>query len=110
MKNIGKIVTLFSRLEHNGLLPKLQSVAAFGKSKEKKKDSGREIVGLDDDSDVEEITSKKPGQRAKAEEKELKNEIIELEKTFENLDLDNSIGGGSINSTYRKPLNRGLYR
>ena len=39
----------------------LKSVAAFGKSKEKKKDSGREIVGLDDDSDVEEITSKKPG-------------------------------------------------
>jgi len=100
----------FSRLEHNGLLPKLQSVAAFGKSKEKKKDSGREIVGLDDDSDVEEITSKKPGQRAKAEEKELKNEIIELEKTFENLDLDNSIGGGSINSTHRKPFTRGLYR
>ena len=61
MKNLGKIVTLFSRLEHNGLLPKLQSVAAFGKSKEKKKDSGREIVGLDEDSDVEEITSKKPG-------------------------------------------------
>ena len=56
------------------------------------------------------IYTVKPGQRAKAEEKELKNEIIELEKTFENLDLDNSIGGGSINSTYRKPLNRGLYR
>ena len=53
----------------------------------------------------------KPGQRAKAEEKELKNEIIELEKTFENLDLDNSIGGGgSINSTHRKPFTRGLYR
>ena len=53
----------------------------------------------------------KPGQRAKAEEKELKNEIIELEKTFENLDLDNSIGGGgSITSTHRKPFTRGLYR
>ena len=57
------------------------------------------------------IYTLKPGQRAKAEEKELKNEIIELEKTFENLDLDNSIGGGgSITSTHRKPFTRGLYR
>ena len=57
------------------------------------------------------IYTVKPGQRAKAEEKELKNEIIELEKTFENLDLDNSIGGGgSITSTHRKPFTRGLYR
>ena len=57
------------------------------------------------------IYTVKPGQRAKAEEKELKNEIIELEKTFENLDLDNSIGGGGgINSTHRKPFTRGLYR
>ena len=95
-------------MEQNGLLPKLQSVSAFNRNKEKKKDGERKIVGLDEDSDTENDakTAKKPGVRAKNEENELKNEIIELEKTFENLDLDNSIGGTNV----RKPFSRGLYR
>jgi len=98
----------YQRLEQNGLLPKLQSVSAFSRNKEKKKDGGRKIIGLDDDSDAENDskTAKKPGKRAKNEENELKNEIIELEKTFENLDLDNSIGGANV----KKPFTRGLYR
>ena len=83
-------------------------MSAFSRNKEKKKDGGRKIIGLDDDSDAENDskTAKKPGKRAKNEENELKNEIIELEKTFENLDLDNSIGGANV----KKPFTRGLYR
>ena len=83
------------KLEQNGLLPKLEASPA-------KKAKGRNsIVGLEDeDDDFQPL--RKP--KKKDEEKELRNEIIELEKTFENLDLDSSI---------KKPkpmMTRGLYR
>ena len=94
-------------MEPAGILPKLSAVSAFGSKSKLRDKNGRKIVGLEDDSDVEEdITTTKKGKRAKNEENELKNEIIELEKTFENLDLDNSIGSTS----HRKPFTRGLYR
>ena len=70
------------------------------------------VSGLeDDDSDIEALDSqsnqnsyKKKGQKKKDEEKELKNEIIELEKTFESLDLDNAYSNNT------NPRTRGLYR
>ena len=71
------------------------------------------IIGLDDDEDSEPEDSRpwpagpKKGKRAKDEEKELRNDIIELEKTFDNLELDNNIVS---TSTTLKKNNRSLYR
>ena len=63
-----KNVIHFIRLEPAGILPKLSAVSAFGSKSKLRDKNGRKIVGLEDDSDVEEdITTTKKGKRAKKE-------------------------------------------